>query len=134
MSRRRNGVRARKYPKPYRSGLEHRLHSGPLKNLLYEPKGSHLTYVIPNRTYVPDFVDPNNSKIIYEAKGRFRTFQEAMKYIYVRDSNPEYTIRFIISNPNNRAYPQVKMTMGEFLDKYGFEWATEEDIPDDWRG
>lgn len=98
----------------------------------YEPKWSKLDYVISGKTYLPDFVDRTDPTIVYEAKGYFRTFDEAKKYIHIRASHPNINIRFIVGNPNSRAYPQSKQTMGDWLTKQGFEWATEDSIPEDW--
>lgn len=119
------------YPAPYKSGLEHRLHTGAMKHALYEPDWGKTQYTI-IKNYVPDFIHEDEPFILYEAKGRFRTFDEAKKYIHVRDSNPEVTIRFIITNPNSRAYPQTEMTMGDWLTKHGFEWCTETEVPPEW--
>lgn len=126
-------TRKRKYPSPYRSEMEYRIHKGPMKRHEFEPSWAKTPYVIKGKTYNPDFASKDNPNILYEVKGRFRTHEEAKKYIHVIESNPELTIRFIISNPTTRAYPQTKMHMGDWLTKYGFEWCTEEDIPHDWR-
>lgn len=118
--------------KKYRSGLEERLHEGPLKDLEHEPKWAEVKYIIP-ATYKPDFVHEDHPAILYEAKGRFRTFAEAKKYVHVVESNPELEIRFILSKRNSRAYPQTKMTMEKWLDKYNFLWCYADDVPEDWR-
>lgn len=123
----------RGYPDPYKSKLEFHLHKGAMSKLEYEPKWAALPYVITGKTYNPDFASKSQPNIVYEAKGYFRTFDEAKKYIYVRESNPEITIRFIITDPNKRAYPQTKMGMGDWLTKQGFEWCLETDIPAEWR-
>lgn len=98
----------------------------------YEPKWSKLDYVISGKTYQPDFVDPHNPNIVYEAKGYFRTFEEAKKYIHVRMCHPNIIIRFIVGRSNSRAYPQSKQTMGDWLTKQGFEWCTEDNVPEEW--
>lgn len=125
--------RTRRYPPPYKSEFEYRLHTGPMKRHEYEPKGSGLSYVIEGKTYNPDYVCADDPNILYEAKGYFRTHAEAMKYVHVLRSNPDKVIRFIITDPKKRAYPQVKMTMGDWLTKHGFEWCTEDDVPDEWK-
>jgi hypothetical protein len=124
--------RNRDAPKPYKSKLEHRIHKGPLKRLEYEPRWAKTSYII-HKDYIPDYVHPDKPNILYEAKGRFRTWEEAKKYIHIIESNPHITIRFIITNPNNRAYPQTKMKMGDWLTKHGFEWCLEMEVPEEWR-
>lgn len=118
-------------PKPYRSNFEHELATGPLKKLRYEPDDAVVEYSI-EKKYKPDFVGKDPT-ILYEAKGRFRTYEEAMKYVWVVRSNPDITIRFIVGNPANRAYPQTKMTMGDWLTKQGFEWCTKDEVPKAWQ-
>lgn len=125
-------VRVRGYPKPYKSKLEYNLHRGPMKHLEYEPKWASTEYTI-TKTYNPDFVSKEHPEIYYEAKGRFRTFDEAKKYVHFRESNPHITIRFIITDPSKEAYPQTKMSMGAWLTKHGFEWCTDTNVPEEWR-
>lgn len=103
-----------------------------MSNKEYEPKWSRTEYAIHGKRYTPDFVDKDNPDILYEAKGYFRTYEEAMKYVHVKRSNPHITIRFIVGSPNSRAYPQTKMKMGDWLDKQGFEWCTERNVPEEW--
>lgn len=124
--------RKKNYPAPYKSNLEFNLHRGSMKHHEYEPKWGKTDYVI-KKTYNPDFASKSDPDILYEAKGYFRTFDEAKKYIYVRESNPHLTIRFIIPDPNKRAYPQSKMKLGDWLTKYGFEWCLDINVPEDWR-
>lgn len=104
-----------------------------MAGLEYEPKWATTPYVIKGKTYNPDFVSKDNPNILYEAKGRFRTHDEAKKYIHVLECHPHLKIRFIITDPTVRAYPQTNMEMGAWLTKHGFEWCTEEDVPDEWR-
>jgi len=112
----------------YRSGLEKEV-AQVLKGFEYEPFS--VSYSQP-RTYTPDFIHPKNQGIWYEVKGFFRTSDEAKKYIHIRDSYPEVELRFIISNPNIKAYPRVKMKMGDWLTKNGFKWCLASDIPKSW--
>lgn len=120
-----------KPPSPYRSWLEHDLHEGPMCHCEHEPEDSKLDYVI-TKTYIPDFVDPRNPDVLYEAKGRFRTHDEAKKYLWVRDTHPDVEIRFIVVSGNTRAYPQTKMTLGAWLDKHGFKWCEAKNVPEDF--
>lgn len=112
----------------YRSKLEKEI-AKRLKGFEYEPFS--VEYWQPKK-YTPDFVHPKNQKIWYEVKGFFRSHDEAKKYINIRDSNPDIELRFIISNPNIKAYPRVKIKMGEWLTKNGFAWCRSDDIPKDW--
>lgn len=118
-----------KVAKKYRSGLESRLHTGPLKKCAYEPMA--LTYV-QEKSYIPDFVW---KKYIFEAKGRFRTYAEASKYVAVKNFNPEYELIFVFSDPN-KAMPGAgvrkdgtRMSHGEWAAKNGFRYFTESTIP-----
>ena len=116
-------------PKKYRSGLESRLHTGVLKKCAYEPMALEYMQL---KNYIPDFVW---KKIIFEAKGRFRTYAEASKYIDVQKHNPDYTLIFIFSNPNlpmPGAKPRkdgTKLTHGDWAAKNGFQYYTETTIP-----
>lgn len=125
-------VKWSKPPKPYKSWLEKDLHDGPLKGMVYEDKDSVVEYSI-HKKYRPDFIDPDTPNILYEVKGRFRTFDEAKKCIWVQKSNPDIKIRFIIANEKVSAYPQTKMPMGKWLTKHGFEWCTAKNVPEEWR-
>lgn len=115
--------------KKYRSGLESRLATGPLKKCKYEPMA--LTYTL-KKNYIPDFVYKN---IIFEAKGRFRTYAEASKYIAIRLENPEYELIFIFSDPDKPmpgAKPRAdgtKLSHGGWAKKNGFRFYREGNIP-----
>ena len=117
--------------KPYSSLLEQGLHKdGPMSRHYYEP--DTFKYII-EKTYKPDLVHADNENIWFEIKGRFRSQEEAAKYLWIRDCFPEKTLRFIVDNPNVKAYPRVKITISQWLDKWGFEWCTAKDIPDEWK-
>jgi len=93
--------RKRKVPVGYDSCLEYDLHNNELKGWNYHPT-ERVSYAVPS-TYEPDFklqinMEPSCSgnqgrlrEILVEVKGRFRTRQEATKYIYVRQSLEEET-------------------------------------------
>lgn len=129
MGVRANKVNAPPVKKKYRSGLESRLHTGPLAKCDYEPMA--LAYVTESN-YIPDFV---YGKYIFEAKGRFRTYGEASKYIAVRVSNPDYELIFVFSDPAKPmpgAMPRrdgTKLSHGEWATKNGFRYFTEQTIP-----
>lgn len=113
----------------YRSKLEQRLHTGPLANLVYEPKEQTLVYALV-KTYLPDFA---GNGFLLEAKGRFRTSEDARKYVAVREYNPEVDLRFVLSNPAVKAYPGSRQTLAAWLTKHDFEWCQESAIPRGWR-
>ncbi|MCI0527237.1 MAG: hypothetical protein L0Y56_07320, partial [Nitrospira sp.] len=73
------------------------------------------------------------SGFLLEVKGRFRTYEDARKHLAVREYNPEVDLRFVLSNPEVKAYPGSRQTLGDWLTKHGFEWCQETAIPRDWR-
>lgn len=107
-----------------------------LKNCRYEPFKIPYTY---EAEYIPDFVPKNNDKLLIEAKGRFRTRQEAKKYMAVRDSNPDLEIVFIFYNPKvpmpgtRRRKDGSRQSHADWADKNGFRWCTIRNIPAEWR-
>jgi len=113
-------------PIKYRSGLEKRLHQGPLKSWLYEPE--KLQYWV-EHYYTPDFVKGN---IMIEAKGFFRA-GDTQKYLAVRDYwGKEQELVFVFTNPNKplpntkvRKKTGTKRTMGEWAEANGFRYFTE---------
>ena len=120
----------RKQKSIYKSELERTLHEGPLKSCDYEPVTSKVLYTV-EHYYNPDFVHPKHPKILYEAKGRFRDYREAEKYIAVRRCNPDVTLIFVFSHPHQKAYPQCKprqdgstLSLAEWATKHGFAWCT----------
>jgi hypothetical protein len=131
-AKRKGGTRRRARAAGYKSGLEQQLHLGLMKNAEYEPAWAEVQYTV-TKTYKPDFAFESQPGIVYESKGRFRIFDEAKKYIHVRDSNPGLVIRFIIPDPKQKAYPQTKMSLGDWLTKQGFEWCTDTTVPKEWR-
>jgi hypothetical protein len=115
--------------KKYRSGLEGRLHAGPLRKCDYESCALEYTEV---KNYIPDFI---YKQYIFEAKGRFRTYAEASKYIAVRKANPDYELIFVFSDPNKpmpgatKRRDGTKLSHGEWATKNGFRYFTESTIP-----
>ncbi len=110
----------RRTPKPYRSGLEYRLHTNGLKGCLYEP--FDVPYVT-HRKYKVDFV-PSGTNILIEAKGYFRVGDQA-KYKAIRDSNPDKELVFVFTNPNTKVRKGAKLSMAQWAEKEGFRWFTE---------
>lgn len=101
------------------------------------PEGSYeceeIEYQIPATThkYTPDFVTTDNDghKIYWETKGRYRTKAEADKYLWIRDSNPNIDIRFIIMDPKTLMPNCKKTTMADWLKKNNFTFYVYPDIP-----
>jgi len=116
-------------PKGYDSKLELDLHENELKEYDHHPE--RLEYTI-NHKYQPDFVLSSNPRRVIEVKGRFRDSNEASKYKWIRDCNPDYELVFIFQNPNTpMPFSKVrkcgtKMTHGEWATKWKFEWYTRE--------
>lgn len=78
-----------------------------------------IEYTIPAtiHRYTPDFT---TGEIRWEVKGRFRDIDEAKKYLYVKQSNPDIDLRFIISSEKTMMPKSKKTTMKEWLEKNGF--------------
>lgn len=122
----------RNIPKGYDSWFEYDLHQK-MKQCQYHT--AKVSYV-QRRSYEPDFKYKN---ILIEAKGRFRTRDEARKYVDVRDSlDPIFELVFIFMNPNTampgarRRADGSRFTMAEWADKHGFRYFTAETIPLEW--
>lgn len=81
--------------------------------------------------YTPDFTitTTDGHTVHFETKGRFRTKSEANKYIWVRDSNPEIDLRFIIMDKKTLMPRSKKTTMYNWLLKNGFTVYVWPDIP-----
>lgn len=119
----------------YRSRLEERLGKGVLKNLEYETLSLPYTQ---EKFYKPDFINKDKG-ILFEAKGYFRTSQEAAKYVAFASQHPEWTLVFIFSDPNKplpwakkRTTDGKRMSHGEWADKNGFKFCTEHSVRKDW--
>ena len=94
---------------------------------------SELTYEVPAvpHIYIPDFTvtAQDGHKINFECKGRFRTKAEADKYIYVRDSNPDIDLRFILMDKKTLMPRSKKTTVYEWLVKHNFTVYVYPNIP-----
>lgn len=115
----------------FRSGLEARI-AGQLETsgIDYTFEEEKIRYLVPERnaTYTPDFVLPNG--IIIEAKGRFVT-KDRQKHLLIRDQFPDFDIRFVFSNSNNKIGKGSKTTYADWCEKKGFLFA-DETIPEEW--
>lgn len=94
---------------------------------------SELTYEVPavEHKYTPDFtrVAQDGHNIYFELKGRFRNKAEADKYLYIRQSNPEIDLRFIIMDKKTLMPRSKKTTLYDWLKKNGFTVYVWPDIP-----
>ena len=92
----------------------------------YKYESIKIPYTI-GHDYIPDYV---LNVIIIEAKGEFDR-EDRAKHIAVREQHPEYDIRFVFYNANNKINKGSKTTYGQWCDKKGFKWC-EKYIPSDW--
>jgi hypothetical protein len=123
-------------PKGFDSWLEYDL-SKQLKRCSYHPDKIEYTQV---RNYEPDFVFEEYGFTTYiEVKGRFRTRDEARKYVDVRNSlGKNETLVFIFQNPHT-AMPFARKradgsryTMAEWAKKHDFEYYSPDTVPPMW--
>ena len=105
----------------------------------YHPK-ERLLYIVPKQ-YEPDFVYKSRGKTWYiEAKGRFRTSEEARKYVIIAETlSPKEELVFLFQRANTpmpgskRRKDGTRYTMQEWAEKHGFRWYTLNTIPSGWR-
>ena len=107
-----------------------------LKACKYEPFKVPYTW---EANYIPDFVPLADENILIEAKGRFRTTQEARKYEAVQNTNPEVEVVFVFMNPKapmpgaqRRKKCGTRMTHAEWAENHGFRWYTIRTLPEEW--
>ena len=109
-----------------------------MKGCEYHPQ-QKIYYTIP-RTYEPDFVYKTKNKTIWiEAKGRFRTSDEARKYVYIAKTlSWTEELVFLFQKPktpmpgSRRRKDGTRYTMAEWADKQGLRWYTLETLPILW--
>lgn len=113
----------------YDSKFERDLALGPLKGVAYHVR--KISYqVVQDSTYEPDFmIEKRKGKIFIEAKGRFRDYAEANKYVHIRNSlNPRDELVFLFMNPKTpmpRARARkdgTKQSVSEWAERSGFRW------------
>ena len=122
----------------YDSKFEKEVHEV-MQGCEYHPE-ERLFYLVP-KYYEPDFVYKYRTKTVYiEAKGRFRTSEEARKYVIISETlSPKEELVFLFQRPNTpmpgsrRRKDGTRYTMEEWADKNGFKWYTIETIPTGWR-
>ena len=108
-------------------------------NCEYHPS-DRIQYKIP-KTYEPDFVYRCNGwRILIEVKGRFRTSEEARKYVYVAEKlTSKEKLVFLFQRPttpmpgSRKRKDGTRYTMAEWADKKGFKWYTIDTVPKGWR-
>lgn len=107
-NRKRTSKKLKLPKKKYRSKLEEKVSKLLPPDFKYEPYKINYRQCL-NRTYLPDFVN-EDSRIIVEAKGRFRTFADAQKCVAIDKFLKEAGYRFILvfQDWNTKAYPQAK--------------------------
>lgn len=70
-------------PRPFRSWPEFsEFVYGGLSDIKYEPEEYKLAYRV-EHTYLPDGVDINNDRVIFEQKGVLSSIEEARKYVHI---------------------------------------------------
>jgi hypothetical protein len=104
----------------------------PLFDLDAHYESARLPYVVPARkaNYLPDLWFPDR-RLVVEVKGRFRSVDERMKYVWFRESNPDIEIRFVLQRPGVKLYKNSPTSQEEWLTKQGFVWAIGS-IPAEW--
>jgi hypothetical protein len=125
------------YLMKFDSNLEKKLYAQ-MKSCTYHP-AKRIEYIIPKK-YEPDFCYNNNGWMTYiEVKGRFRTREEARKYVEVRKALGKYEdLVFVFQNPNTpmpgsrRRKDGSRYRMRDWAEKNGFDWYTPTTLPKEW--
>lgn len=109
----------------YRSGLEERFHK---KAPMFDFEPFKVPYVT-QRNYIPDFVYQTDTgyNVMIECKGFFRV-GDTQKYKAIRDCNKFDELIFVFTNGHKKLRKGSKMTLGQWCEKEGFKWFTEETI------
>ena len=116
--------------KGFRSEFERGVAHWLIKNgITYEYELQYIAYQPKIKRYTPDFYLPKQN-IFIEAKGFF-DLADRQKHLLVRKQNPEFDIRFLFVNANNKLNKSSKTTYGKWCDKYSILWA-EQRIPKAW--
>lgn len=95
--------------------------------LPWEYESEKIAYIVPEskHQYNPDFV--LNNGVYLEGKGILIDHQERSKYILLKQQYPNLDLRFIFGNPNKRC-GGMKLTHGEWAEKYGFPYCSVKDV------
>lgn len=154
-SRKKKGKK--KVPTGYDSTLEYDLHNNELKDWEYHPR-EKVRYEVPS-TYEADFrseicsvegmgctkrgCSGKHQEILLEVKGRFRTREEASKYIHIREAlrqqEKETEIIFVFQDSNKpmpfvkRRKDGTKQTHGQWAEKNEFRYECfKKGLPNKW--
>lgn len=114
----------------YRSGLEWGIASGlTAAGAEFAYEGHKLPYTVPasSHTYLLDFALRNG--IAIEGKG-YLLRADRMKLLRVRKEHPQLDLRLVVGRADAKV-EGLKITIAEWADKYGFEWAVKA-VPDAW--
>lgn len=123
-----------KHPK-YRSAFERRVAARLPASFRYEAVKIKFSETR-DRTYTPDFGDKPR-KLLVEAKGRFRTSEEARKAVAGARAARElgWRVLFVLYNTTTKAYPQCKrradgttLSIAEYLTRAGLRWCAFPDL------
>jgi hypothetical protein len=141
----RKGMRPQRVKRPkeknvvsgYDSNWEYELHSGILNEWSFHSE--KVDYIV-EHTYHPDFIKEVDGKKIYlEAKGRFWDHSEYNKYVWIAKALPEDTeLVFLFADPNapmpqaKRRKDGTKRSHCEWASSKGFQWYSEDSIPEGW--
>lgn len=144
-------------PAGYDSRLEYELHNNELKDWEYHPK-EKVKYEVPS-TYEADFrtetcsvggvgctqrgCGGQHQEILLEVKGRFRTREEASKYIHIREAlrqqEKDTEIIFIFQDASKpmpfvkKRKDGTKQSHGEWAEKNGFRYkCLRKGLPKKW--
>ena len=116
--------------KGFRSEFERGFAHWLIKNgIKYEYELYYVEYQPKIKKYTPDFYLPKQD-IYIETKGFF-DLADRQKHLLVREQNPEFDIRFLFVNANNKLNKSSKTTYGKWCDKHNILWA-EQKIPKPW--
>lgn len=104
------------------------IHDGVI--VAYEPR--RISYMPLKKFYTPDFLLEGRKglQIWVETKGRF-TSADRTKHLLIQAQRPEFDIRFVFQNSNNKLYKGSKTTYAEWCNQHGFLYA-DRCIPDSW--
>ena len=116
--------------KGFRSEFERGIAHWMIKKWIkYEYELQYIEYQPKIKRYTPDFYLPKQD-IFIEAKG-FWDLADRKKHLLVREQNPEFDIRLLFVNANNKLNKSSKTTYGAWWDKNKILWA-EKRIPTEW--
>ena len=86
----------------------------------YEPKEKRLCYTVPskNHKYTPDIVI---NDYYFELKGYIRDLSTRMKYVYIKEQNPDITLVMVFQDPNLKIRKGSKTTYKEWFEAKGIK-------------